>query len=222
MTVRPGIRNLATTVLLVTATQSGAQMPDDMSMPRHEHAHLDAAGTAMNANSDMLPRDCAELGPDIKITVRGGREHAQSTAGQTFGYSAHEYFAEPCSRITVSFTNDDSVRHQWMLHGLPRYLYAEGMFHLEAAGGATVSGTFIVPSDDNTYLVHCDMTQHMEQGMKAQLIVGDGSGDLWSIPGVSGHLHRDDYPPENALAIFVLSLLAGLVVSGTVLLRPHR
>ena len=42
-----------------------------------------------------------------------------------------------------------------------------------------------MPSDDQTYLVHCDMTQHMEKGMKGQLIVGAGSGNLWSIPGVS-------------------------------------
>jgi plastocyanin len=192
---------------------ANAQMPGEMPMGGHEHMHVDAAGTVMNANSDTLPRDCAALGPDIGITVRGGRDYATASNGQIFGYSEHEYFAEPCSRITVTFVNDDSIRHQWMIHGLPKYIYPGGMFHLEAAGGETVSGTFIVPSDDRTYLVHCDMTQHMEQGMKAQLVVGSGSGDLWSIPGVSGDYRRDDYLPENAMTVFSLSLLAGAVTT---------
>ena len=54
-----------------------------------------------------------------------------------------------------------------MVHGLPRYLYPGGMFHLEANGGDSQTGTFIVPSDARTYLVHCDLPQHMEKGMKA-------------------------------------------------------
>ena len=73
-----------------------------------------------------------------------------------------------------------------MVHGLPKYIYDQGMFHLEAAGGSRKSGSIIVPSDNKTYLIHCDIAQHMEKGMKAQLVVGKGSGDLPSIPGISG------------------------------------
>ena len=117
----------------------------------------------------------------------------------------------------MTFVNDDSIRHQWMIHGLPKYLYPGGMFHLEAAGGESRTGSFIVPSDDKTYLVHCDMTQHMEKGMKAQLVVGRGSGDLWSIPGISDDLIHDTYLPDNSGLLFPLSVLFGLSVTALVL-----
>ncbi|MDQ7008517.1 MAG: hypothetical protein Q9Q40_14950, partial [Acidobacteriota bacterium] len=55
----------------------------------------------------------------------------------------------------------------------------------EANGGKEVSGTFIVPSDDATYLVHCGVPQHTEKGLKAQLVVGRGGKDLPSIPGIT-------------------------------------
>jgi hypothetical protein len=51
----------------------------------------------------------------------------------------------------------------------------------------------ILPPGDRTYLVHCDIAQHMEKGMKAQLKVGAGSGDLPSIPGVTALEIADDY-----------------------------
>ncbi len=139
----------------------------------------------MNANAATLPRDCARVSGDFEFTVYVGRSYAAEFPGTVFGMSQHEYRVPPCSRVSITLINEDEVRHQWMLHGLPRYLYPQGMFHLEAAGGHSRSGTFIVPSGDQTYLVHCDMTQHMEKGMKGQLIVGAGNGDLWSIPGVS-------------------------------------
>jgi hypothetical protein len=98
------------------------------------------------------------------------------------------------------------------VHGLPRYLYPLGMFHLEAAGGAQKTGTFIVPSDDRTFLVHCDLAQHMEMGMKAQLVVGRGSQDFPSVPGVTAHYRPDGYdglnnPLRGALALFSLVLV---------------
>ena len=72
------------------------------------------------------------------------------------------------------------------------------MFHIEANGGQSMTGTFIVPADDRTYLLHCDISQHMEKGMKGQLVVGRGSGDLWSVKGVSDAFERDtrDYLPK--------------------------
>jgi hypothetical protein len=140
-----------------------------------QHDVMQHGGMVMNANADMLPRDCESISTEHEFTVHAGAEYAADFPGMTFGYSQTEFFVEPCSRVTVTFINDDEVRHQWMVHGLPRYLYPGGMFHLEANGGASQTGSFIVPSDDRTYLVHCDLTQHMEKGMKAQLVVGRGS-----------------------------------------------
>ena len=59
------------------------------------------------------------------------------------------------------------------------------MFNVEANGGKQVSGTFIVPSGDATLLAHCGVPQHTEKGLKAELKIGKGAGDLPSIPGIA-------------------------------------
>lgn len=169
-----------------------AQTDTADSAHHHHHAmELDRDGMVMNENKDRLPEDCQAIADELELSVRVGRAHA--IRGRTFGYDAHEWRVAPCSRITVTLTNEDAVRHQWMVHGLPRYLYPQGMFHLEVNGKAAKSGTFIVPSDDATYLVHCDISHHMEQGLKAQIVVGAGSNDLPSIPGITGYRMPDDY-----------------------------
>ncbi|MDP1930075.1 MAG: multicopper oxidase domain-containing protein [Gammaproteobacteria bacterium] len=188
----------------------------------HEHAadhnmKFDDAGMVMNSNADVLPQDCESISEDVEFVVYAGVDYALSAAGRTFGYSEHEYHVPPCSRVTIHFYNEDQVRHQWMLHGLPRYLYPQGMFHLEASGGQHVMGTFIVPSDDATYLIHCDITQHMEKGMKAQLVVGAGSGDLWSVPGVSADFnhHEEKMPRGTLLLMAAMVMLAGAMLTTT-------
>ena len=44
-----------------------------------------------------------------------------------------------------------------MVHGLPRYLYDQGMFTLEVAAKGQKTASFIVPPGSKTYLVHCDV-----------------------------------------------------------------
>jgi len=202
-------------------TDHQMQQPGDNAMA-HQHMSIDRSGSVMNNNTASLPRDCRELGPDIELTVHAGRDYALGVPGKMYGYSEHEYRAEPCSLITVTLVNDDSIRHQWMIHGLPKYLYPGGMFHLEAAGGESKTGSFIVPSDDKTYLVHCDMTQHMEKGMKAQLVVGRGNGDLWSIPGISDDLIHDTYLPDNSWRLILLSMIVVLCLTALVLTWRQR
>ena len=158
----------------------------------HHHAMtMDRDGMVMNSNEKTLPQDCSTISEELKFDVRVGRKYARR--GLTYGFDRHEWRAPPCSRIQVTLINEDHVRHQWMVHGLPRYIYPQGMFHLEANGGTTRTGTFIVPSDDRTYLAHCDISHHMEQGLKAQLLVGAGSGTLPSIPGISAAVRPDRY-----------------------------
>ncbi len=175
---------------------------------------LDEGGMVMNWNRDELPRDCSEISRNYEFTVRAGTKYAAAFSGNIYGLDTHEWRVAPCSRLTVTFINEDEIRHQWMVHNLPRYLYPQGMFHLEAAGGQQKTGTFIVPSDDRTYLVHCDVAQHMEMGMKAQLVVGKGSQDLPSVPGVTSQYRPDGYdgldePLRKALVIlsFMIVLL---------------
>jgi plastocyanin len=182
-----------------------------------DHSHHDMAvaraGVVMNENRNNLPRGCDEISRDYQLTIRAGREYARDVPGMTFGMSEHDVRVEPCSRIEVTFVNEDDVRHQWMVHGLPKYLYPAGMFHLEASGGQQVTGTFIVPGEDRSYLLHCDIAQHMEKGMRGQLVVGRGSGDLWSVTGISDQFYRSSYWPRNTYLWVAIALLVGFLAT---------
>ena len=150
-------------------------------------------GMIMGNNTDKLPGGCDEISETKEITVHAGHKYAEKFPGRMFAFDQQEYHVKPCTKLTVNFINDDEIRHQWMMHGLPKYLYPKGMFHLELTGPGKISGTLILPAADKTYLVHCDIAQHMEKGMKSQLIVGKGSGILPSIPGISAYVIQDDY-----------------------------
>lgn len=173
-----------------------AQTPDEhegMHHQHHNHHTMDIEGMVMNENKEQLPQDCTALAGEQEIIVRAGKKYAQPFNGTMFAYDQQEWDVAPCTKVTVILINEDHVRHQWMIHGLPRYLYPEGMFHLEVNGAGKKSGTFIVSSARKTYLVHCDIAQHTEKGMKAQLKVGGGDGDLPSIPGITSPRHSDAY-----------------------------
>ncbi|MEI6708091.1 MAG: copper oxidase [Methylococcales bacterium] len=170
----------------------------------HGDGHLMdmAGGMVMGQNTSTLPGGCDSISETKEITVRAGHKYAEKFPGRMYAFDTQEFNFKPCTKLTVHFINEDHVRHQWMMHGLPKYLYPKGMFHLEASGPSKISGTLILPPGDKTYLVHCDIAQHMEKGMKAQLKVGKGDGDLPSIPGVTAPVVADDYKatlPELAI-----------------------
>jgi hypothetical protein len=207
------LKSLSTTTLLVvlslsmydltsaayaTETANDNKEPNKTSLKTTKHEHhklmkeghgshmnMDMKGMVMNENKDKIPKDCTEISEDVTIEVNAGVKYAKPFPGTVFGFNEHQWHVKPCARITVEFTNDDDIRHQWMIHGLPTYLYPKGMFHIEVNGPGKRTGTFIVPSSHFTYLVHCDIAQHTEKGMKAQLKVGNGREDLPSIPGIS-------------------------------------
>jgi hypothetical protein len=166
----------------------------------HGDGHLMdmAGGMVMGQNADTLPGGCDSISETKEITVHAGHKYAEKFPGRMFAFDTQEFNFKPCTKLTVHFINEDHVRHQWMMHGLPKYLYPKGMFHLEVSGPAKISGTLILPPGDKTYLVHCDLAQHMEKGMKAQLKVGAGDGDLPSIPGVTAYVIADDYTGDLA------------------------
>ncbi len=167
----------------------------------HHHHHDDShimdheGGMIMGQNFDKLPSSCSSISQEIEITVKAGAKYAKNFPGLAFAFDEQQWKVEPCSKITWHFINEDEVRHQFMMHGLPRYLYKLGMFHLESTGPRKISGTMIVPAADETYLVHCDIAQHMEKGMKAQLVVGNGGEDIPSIPGLTPYVINDIYKP---------------------------
>ncbi|MSP27803.1 MAG: copper oxidase [Methylococcales bacterium] len=176
---------------------------DGMLMDHGEGHLMDmAGGMVMGQNASTLPGGCESISETKEITVHAGHKYAEKFPGRMYAFDKQEFNFKPCTKLTVHFINEDHVRHQWMMHGLPKYLYPKGMFHLEASGPSKISGTLILPPGDKTYLVHCDIAQHMEKGMKAQLKVGKGDGDLPSIPGVTAFVVADDYKatlPELAV-----------------------
>jgi hypothetical protein len=168
-------------------------------------------GMVMNENQEQLPQGCEKVVGEENITIKAGREYAKEFPGTIFGYSQHEFSFPKCTRVNVTFINEDDIRHQFMIHGLPAYLHPQGMFHMELYSNGEVNGTFITPNTEKTYLAHCDVAHHMEKGMKAQVKVGGGNGNLPSIPGISGQLNQDTYDfewsIENILIVILLLFL---------------
>jgi hypothetical protein len=167
----------------------------DGMLMNHGDGHLMdmGGGMVMGQNTDTLPGGCDRISETKEITVHAGHKFAEKFPGRMYAFDTQEFNFKPCTKLTVHFYNDDKIRHQWMMHGLPKYLYPQGMFHLEVSGPGKISGTLILPPGDKTYLVHCDIAQHMEKGMKAELKVGKGDGDLPSIPGLTAPAIPDDY-----------------------------
>ncbi len=192
------VKLLSVSVLIVLFSASVAAVEyedhDGMLMDHGDGHLMDmAGGMVMGQNADTLPGGCDSLAETREVTVHAGHKYAEKFPGRMFTFDIQEFNFKPCTKLTIHFVNEDNVRHQWMMHGLPKYLYPKGMFHLEVSGPAKISGTLILPPGDKTYLVHCDIAQHMEKGMKAQLKVGKGDGDLPSIPGVTAYVVADDY-----------------------------
>lgn len=180
-------------------------------MMAHDHMLMDGKGMIMNANTDRLPKDCQKISGDVNITIRAGHKYAQKFNGKMFAFDSQEWDVKPCTRINVTFINDDEIRHQLMIHGLPGYLYPQGMFHLELYGAGELKASLIVPAQKKTYLVHCELPQHMEKGMKAQLKVDGGDSDLPSIPGLTKPVRADSYPVDWTPAMGAMLLACILV-----------
>ncbi|CAG1772309.1 hypothetical protein BAC3_02492 [uncultured bacterium] len=179
----------------------------------------------MNANPDKLPRDCPSISEEVNITVRAGHKHALKFAGKMFAFDQQEWSVKPCAKINVTFINEDQIRHQMMVHGLPGYLYPEGMVHLELYGEGQLQASFIVPSRPKTYLVHCELPQHAEKGMKAQLKVAGGDGELAGIPNISIPTRPDSYTVDWTSAtwgVLALCVLLGVALPFVIVVYAGR
>ena len=204
-------------LLLLSVIESASAM-------NHGGMVMDEKGMIMNANSDNLPRDCPKISENVDITIHAGQKHALKFTGLMFAFDQQQWDVKPCAKINITFINDDQIRHQLMIHGLPGYLYPEGMFHLELYGEGQLQASLILPSQKKTYLVHCELPQHMEKGMKAQLKVAGGDGDLPSIPGISAPVKADIYPVDwtsLTMAVLLLCVLAGFAIPFFVIINAQ-
>lgn len=142
-------------------------------------------GSVVNPNRDRAPPGCDAIDGTREVTVRGGTGHAAT--GEAFGYDTERVRVQPCTRLVVTFVNEDAVRHQLMVHGLPTEIHPMGMFTLEVDGPGRVTGAFVTPARNYTLHTHCSLPQHTEKGMEMRVVVGDGSTGLVGAPG-----HRHD------------------------------
>lgn len=170
------------------------------------------SGLVMNANPDQLPPGCDEIKGGENITIEAGHDHAEEFPGTVFAYDNRTYRFDTCTKVTVTFVNHDSVRHQWMVHGLPKSIHDMGMFTLEVTGPGNDTGTFITPNYEETLLVHCGVPQHEQKGMKAQLKVGTGDGNIPNIPGVTGAFDAYTYARESPVRPGLILALAGVII----------
>jgi len=112
----------------------------------HDSMSMDEHGMIMNANSNKLPRDCEKITEEVSITIRAGQHYASKFNGKMFAFDNQQWDVKPCAKINITFINDDDIRHQLMIHGLPGYLYPEGMLHLELYGKGELHASLIMPS----------------------------------------------------------------------------
>lgn len=140
-------------------------------------------GTIVNENVDELPPGCDEIAGEREVTIQGGVEHSE--AGEMYSFGRDRLELEQCTAVTVTFVNQDDVRHQWMIHGLPAETYPMGMFNIEVNGPASVTATFVTPGADTTLHTHCSLPQHEQKGMAMAVVVGEGGDE-------GNHGHHDD------------------------------
>jgi len=177
-----------------------------------------ASASVMGQNTDQMPPGCENISGTANITVEAGTDHADQFPSKMYTYSDRNMQFEPCTKLTVNFINNDSVRHQWMVHGLPEETYPMEMFMLEVTGPGKETGTFILPGEDESLMIHCGLGQHMQKGMKAQLTVGEGDGRVSNVPGHTAALNENSYERESAIpmgatvGILMIFLGAGMIV----------
>lgn len=152
---------------------------------------MDSRGRmVMGQNDNRLPEGCTKLSEEVQLTVHAGGKFAK--------FRDSEWHVKPCARLTVTLINDDQVRHQWVVSGLPKDLYPRGVFALEASGGGEVTGTFILPPQERSYPVSFGIHQQA-QAVTSQLIVGEGG----AFP--------PDFPAPNSQPLFSGMLVLGFV-----------
>jgi hypothetical protein len=182
-----------------------------------------ASAMVMGENTEELPPGCDSISGTENITIEAGTEQAKEFPSKMYSYSDRQLQFEPCTKLEVTFINNDSIRHQWMVHGLPKETYMMEMFMLEVTGPGKETGTFILPSGDESLMIHCGLGQHMQKGMKAQLTVGDGDGDISNVPGHTGEINGYEYPQESAVPMgAVAGILMAFLGAGMVIIMERE
>lgn len=168
-----------------------------------------AQGKVVNEHTQKHP-GCDSISEELEITVRGGRRFATDFPGAVFTFDDGNRDIEipACARVHVTFINEDDIRHQFMVHGT----FPNGFFLLEVDGPGQDNGTFVVGPDPKTRMTHCGLPQHQQKGMKGQVRVAGGEGNVPNILGVSGIPEEDKLKDPD----YTGSIASGAPTMGTV------
>lgn len=169
-----------------------------------------------NENSEAAPPGCEAVEGEDEVSV------AAVSGGA--GYPLYEYSptvieTEACTRLSVTFESSTRVRHQFVVEGLPEEVYTDGYFGIEADSGAEETATFVTPAEDTTLAFESKVGKQPDSGLRGQIVVGEGNGDVDGVPGVTKDDWNDDGGslPTAEAAAAVLGIVAGL--SATALAR---
>lgn len=142
-----------------------------------------------NENTDEAPPGCDGITGErlVEVTAVSGND----------GYPLFEYQptvieTEPCTRLTVTFSSQTRIRHQFVVRGLPEETYPGGQFGIEADAGAEETATFVTPAEDTTLPFESTVGSQAKSGLRGQIVVGEGDGDVEGIPGVTQHGWEED------------------------------
>lgn len=165
-------------------------------------------------NDDRLPPGCTEIAGESEVSV--------TAVSAGIGYPLFEYRPATvevgsCERVTVTFASDTRIRHQWIVRGLPRDTYPDGYFGIEVDGAAEETASFVTPADPRTLPVESTVGSQSESGLRGQLKVDGGDGDVEGAPGVTQHgWSMEDGGSDGVLSLLpvVLGFLVGVVSVG--------
>lgn len=97
-----------------------------------------ASAKVTNENTDDPPPGCDSIQGETQITVHAGREQASEFNGAVFTFDNRSWEVDPCTKVTVTFVNEDEIRHQFMVHGT--YPRDPGFFQIEVTGPGEDTG----------------------------------------------------------------------------------
>lgn len=157
----------------------------------------------VNENTETVPPGCDEVEGSETVTVR--------VLSSGSGYPLYEY--EPktvevgaCTELELTLFNENRVRHQYVVRGLPEETYPGGYFGIETEGKAVQSGSLITPADSTTLPVESTVSGQAGAGLRGQIKVAGGDGDTPGVPGVTSHGWEGSGDTETPFGSFLFGL----------------
>ena len=114
-----------------------------------------------------------------KATLDGPNKATLNVKATEAGYDASSYVVPAGADVTVHFTNDAPLPHEFAVlkkgeHVTPPYQKKDEvkiMWKLTSQTGETRSDIFKAPTEPGEYDIICTFPGHLEYGMKAKLVV---------------------------------------------------